>query len=161
MLSPLLNCFEFTCDIVSYLLLSHRLKILCADRDYTFRELRVIKSKALEGGRGDVDQEYYFCFCFVLQVEGGRIDHAHHENVAKIALEEVVAFDKAIEVGLNLTKEEETIIVVTADHSHSMSINGYPKRGNPIEGDIKQTWLSVFIIVISRVVFSSSREKKV
>ncbi len=63
-----------------------------------------------------------------------RIDHAHHENLAKIALEEVVAFDKAIETATELTKDEDTLIVVTADHSHSMSMNGYPKRGNPIEG---------------------------
>ncbi|OXA45827.1 Alkaline phosphatase [Folsomia candida] len=67
-------------------------------------------------------------------VEGGRIDHAHHDNLAKIALEEVVAFDKAIQKGLAMTNLDDTMIVVTADHSHAFSMNGYPKRGNPIEG---------------------------
>lgn len=33
---------------------------------------------------------------FVLAVEGGRIDHAHHANTANRALDETVAFDKAI-----------------------------------------------------------------
>lgn len=64
-----------------------------------------------------------------------RIDHAHHDNLAKIALEEVVAFDKAIQKGLAMTNLDDTMIVVTADHSHAFSMNGYPKRGNPIEGE--------------------------
>ena len=35
---------------------------------------------------------------FVLLVEGGRIDHAHHSNLAKRAFEEVMEFDKTINV---------------------------------------------------------------
>ena len=71
---------------------------------------------------------------FVLLVEGGRIDQAHHDGLAKIALEEAVQFDSAIETAYNMTDPNETLIIVTADHSHTMTINGYPIRGNNILG---------------------------
>ena len=71
---------------------------------------------------------------FVLMVEGGRIDHAHHDGNAARALEDYVAFDAAIKKALELTSRDDTLIVVTADHSHTFIISGYPKRGNPILG---------------------------
>jgi alkaline phosphatase len=71
---------------------------------------------------------------FVLMVEGGRIDHAHHEGNAARSLEDYVAFDAAIKKALELTSRDDTLIVATADHSHTFAITGYPKRGNPILG---------------------------
>lgn len=62
---------------------------------------------------------------FFLFVEGARIDMAHHDNWARIALDETREFSKAIEVTRNLTSEEDTLIVVTADHSHTMTYSGY------------------------------------
>jgi alkaline phosphatase len=74
---------------------------------------------------------------FFLMVEGGRIDHALHATNAKRALEDTVAFDDAIaaaiaEVKLTDPTLANTLIVVTADHDHTMTINGYGKIGNPI-----------------------------
>lgn len=69
---------------------------------------------------------------FVLMVEGGRIDHAHHGGNAYRALHDTLAFDAAIKAALEATNREDTLIVVTADHSHTLTINGYPDRGNPI-----------------------------
>ncbi|XP_058466144.1 membrane-bound alkaline phosphatase-like [Malaya genurostris] len=71
---------------------------------------------------------------FFLFVEGGRIDLAHHSNWGKLALDETVEFSKAVELARNKFSEEDTLIVVTADHSHSLSYNGYPSRGGDIFG---------------------------
>lgn len=71
-----------------------------------------------------------FCFLFA----GGRIDHAHHNNNAIRALSETVAMAEAVQTAVNMTSSKDTLIVVTADHSHVFTVNGYPKRGNPILG---------------------------
>lgn len=73
---------------------------------------------------------------FFLVVEGGRIDHAHHSGNAFRALTETVAFSDAIAMANALTSETDTLIMVTADHSHTMSFVGYPQRGNPILGKV-------------------------
>ncbi|MEE6482400.1 hypothetical protein FKM82_013234 [Ascaphus truei] len=71
---------------------------------------------------------------FFLLVEGGRIDHGHHEGKAKQALHEAVQMDIAIGLAGELTREEDTLTVVTADHSHVFTFGGYTHRGNPIFG---------------------------
>jgi len=67
-----------------------------------------------------------------LFVEGGRIDHAHHDTLGQRALVETIEFDKAIKKADDLTVDDETLILVTSDHSHTMTISGYPPRGTPI-----------------------------
>ncbi|XP_066946181.1 alkaline phosphatase-like [Macrobrachium rosenbergii] len=74
---------------------------------------------------------------FFLLVEGGRIDHGLHYGMPKRALEELVAFEEAVERALEMVNLRETLIIVTADHSHVMTINGYPKRGNNILGIVE------------------------
>lgn len=73
---------------------------------------------------------------FFLHVEAGRIDHAHHATNPIRALEDVLALDAAVAQALQLTDAEGTLIIVTADHSHVMSMAGYPTRGNPILGKV-------------------------
>lgn len=71
---------------------------------------------------------------YYLMVEGGRIDHGHHAGQAGYALEEAVEFAKAVQYAVDNTDPRETMILVTADHSHVFHIAGYPRRGNPILG---------------------------
>lgn len=71
---------------------------------------------------------------FALMVEGGRIDHGHHENRAALALRETAELSDAVAAALELVDLRETLVLVTADHSHSFTLNGYAARGNPILG---------------------------
>ncbi|XP_053454148.1 intestinal-type alkaline phosphatase [Nycticebus coucang] len=71
---------------------------------------------------------------FYLFVEGGRIDHGHHDGKAYRALTEAVMFDSAIDKAGQLTSEQDTLILVTADHSHVFSFGGYTLRGSSIFG---------------------------
>jgi alkaline phosphatase len=71
---------------------------------------------------------------FVLQVESGRVDHAAHGGNAYRTITDNVEFAKAVQVALDLTNPEETLIIVSADHGHTMVLNGYAQRGNPILG---------------------------
>jgi len=73
---------------------------------------------------------------YFLLVEGGRIDHGHHAGSAYNALTDAVEFAKAVQVAMDNTSAEDTLILVTADHSHVMTIAGYPTRGNPILGKV-------------------------
>jgi alkaline phosphatase len=76
---------------------------------------------------------------YVLVVEGGRIDHAHHHGWAALALDETLAFADAVAAADAMTRDDDTLIVVTADHSHTLSFAGYPARGNPILGLVRSS----------------------
>ncbi|XP_017763682.1 PREDICTED: uncharacterized protein LOC108553326 [Eufriesea mexicana] len=72
--------------------------------------------------------EGYFLF-----VEGGRIDHAHHYNNAYRALDETLALEEAVRAVMKEVDLSETLLVVTADHSHVLTLGGLAThRGNPI-----------------------------
>lgn len=75
---------------------------------------------------------------YFLMVEGGRIDHGHHGGNAYRALTETIEFDNAIDYAVRNTDPRDTLIIVTADHSHTLTLSGYAQRGNPIFGLVKQ-----------------------
>jgi len=57
---------------------------------------------------------------YLLQVEGGRVDHAAHANDAAGALREMLAFDDALGVVLDYARRTgDTLVVVTSDHGNS------------------------------------------
>jgi alkaline phosphatase len=74
---------------------------------------------------------------YVLMIEGGRIDHGHHGSNAARALGDTDAFDMAVAAALDMVNLDETLIIVTADHSHTMTMAGYPRRNNPILGKVE------------------------
>jgi hypothetical protein len=54
---------------------------------------------------------------FFLMSEGGRIDHAGHENNIDCNIEETLEFDKAVKAALDFAKKDKnTLVIVTADH---------------------------------------------
>tara|TARA_B100001964_G_scaffold130879_1_gene144626 strand:+ start:2399 stop:3979 length:1581 start_codon:yes stop_codon:yes gene_type:complete len=73
---------------------------------------------------------------FYLNVEAGRIDHAHHAVNPKRALLDTIELARAVKTAYEMVDLEETLIIVTADHSHVFTIAGYPIRGNPILGKV-------------------------
>ena len=73
---------------------------------------------------------------YFVMIEAGRIDAAHHNGQATTALSETVAFDAAIEAVMALVDTDDTLVLVTADHAHTMSIGGYTSRFHDITGVI-------------------------
>jgi alkaline phosphatase len=71
---------------------------------------------------------------YFLMVEAGRIDHAHHAGNAFRALTDTIELSNAVQVALDRVDLRDTLVVVTADHSHVFTMAGYPKRGNDILG---------------------------
>jgi alkaline phosphatase len=76
---------------------------------------------------------------YFLMVESGRIDHGHHGSNAHRALNETTLLSDAVQAvldALSPAERAETLIIVTADHSHTFTLAGYPTRGNPILGKV-------------------------
>jgi alkaline phosphatase len=75
---------------------------------------------------------------FFLMVEAGRIDHAHHNGNAFRALTDTIELSNAVRAATQKVNLDETLIVVTADHSHTFNMLGYPARGNNILGLVRE-----------------------
>lgn len=85
----------------------------------------------LEAATRHSDQGYF------LMVESGRIDHAHHAGNAFRAMVDTDEFDIAIGNAAQMVDLKDTLIIVTADHSHVFSMAGYPLRA---PGEIPYTF---------------------
>ncbi len=70
---------------------------------------------------------------FFLMVEGGLIDHALHATLGKRALQETVSYNAALQAAIDRMEAldpglKHTLIVATADHDHTLILNGYAAR---------------------------------
>lgn len=97
------------------------------DRDSNTPGLLEMTRKAVE--RLSQNQEGY-----VLVIEAGRIDHAHHEGKGYRALKETAELDQTMAWLISQLDFSNSLLLVTADHSHTLTLAGYPTRGNPILG---------------------------
>lgn len=106
---------------------SHMTYLAEKPADSTEPTLSQMTAKAIE--LLEADEDGYF-----LMVEGGRIDHGHHDGKPGYALLEAQEFNRALEAALERIDPEKTLVLVTADHSHVFTMGGYATRGNPILG---------------------------
>jgi alkaline phosphatase len=71
---------------------------------------------------------------FFLMLEGGRIDHAGHDNDAGSMIHEILEFDRAVDVALRFqASHPDTLIIVTADHATGGFSFTYSVRSQPFE----------------------------
>lgn len=71
---------------------------------------------------------------YFLLVESGSIDKWHHQNNAYHGLTDVDELSKAVQVAIDKTNAADTLIIVTADHSHGLVFTGGSSREEPIMG---------------------------
>jgi len=72
---------------------------------------------------------------FFLQVEGASIDKQDHAANPCGQIGETVAFDRAVQVGLDYARaHRNTLLIVTADHAHASQIISIPTDTHPSVG---------------------------
>ncbi|XP_044253838.1 alkaline phosphatase, tissue-nonspecific isozyme-like [Tribolium madens] len=69
---------------------------------------------------------------YILVIEGGLIDFAHHRGNARKALDETVSLSDAVQLAVEKTNPQDTLIIVTSDHSHSLVFTGYSSRNTSV-----------------------------
>ncbi|CAJ0603467.1 unnamed protein product [Cylicocyclus nassatus] len=73
---------------------------------------------------------------FFLMVEGGLIDVEQHVNRLYPAFRDVREFDLSIQKAREMTDPSETLIIVTADHGHALTLPGWlPVEASLFEND--------------------------
>ncbi len=92
---------------------------------------------------------------FILQVEGGRVDHACHTCDAIGAFRDQIAFDEAVERCLEYQKQQpETLIIITTDHGNGnpgLNGSGPGYSGSPVLfANLKEATAS-FSVMLNRM----------
>jgi len=67
---------------------------------------------------------------YFLFIEGAKIDYAHHLNLANQALYDTLALETAVVEVMKRVNTEDTLVLVTADHSHVFMYGSYVSRAN-------------------------------
>ncbi len=76
----------------------------------TLAEMTAVALARLDAGAGG----------FVVQIEGGRVDHAAHSNDAPALVSEQLAFDDALGEVLRFVEgRDDTLVIVTTDHGNA------------------------------------------
>lgn len=115
------NTTDYLLGLFDYGGMKYNLEVIAEGEERLQPSLHEMTAKAI-----DIlsrDPEGFFLF-----VEGGLIDNAHHDTHATIAVDETVEMAKAVQIALDKVNLTETLIVVTADHAHTMSFTGYAVR---------------------------------
>ena len=59
-----------------------------------------------------------------------------------------MAFDLAVKTAFEMTDREDTLIIVTADHGHTMTMAGYQTRGSDIRGKLAQLGIGIKVCLL-------------
>uniref|UniRef100_A0A1I8A539 alkaline phosphatase n=1 Tax=Steinernema glaseri TaxID=37863 RepID=A0A1I8A539_9BILA len=93
---------------------------------------------------------------YILMVEGGQIDLAEHDNKMRYALEELLEFDKAIGAAADIVNAgDDTLMLVTADHSHTLTMPGYLNRSESIFGSSIYDYGNIDNLPIASLMFAN------
>lgn len=92
---------------------------------------------------------------FFLVIEGGRIDHAAHDNDLESVVGEMMAFDLAIGVAQNFTRStDQTLVIVTADHETGGLTVLSPSQG----GTLSVSWSTSGHTAVQVPIFSEGSQ---
>ncbi|GAB4534880.1 MAG: hypothetical protein Tsb0010_14990 [Parvularculaceae bacterium] len=75
---------------------------------------------------------------YFLFVEHEGTDDLQHGGYVKRALDALLELNDAVEVALEKANLRNTLIIVSADHAQSLTFGGYPDKGNPILGLVRE-----------------------
>lgn len=89
---------------------------------------------------------------FILQVEGGRVDHGAHNCDAPAALREMLAFDDALAVVLEFQRQQpDTLVVITTDHGNgNLGVNSSGSQTSKMFKRVAETKAS-FVEIMRRL----------